>query len=166
MRSEELAGRYLFGLLVASLGLASAFFLVAIPVYVQAQAGSGSIVRCSGTDCTLQDLLYVPVVIYNYMLGAAAAVFIVVVIWAGVRMMIYHASESPESELVNAKFTLFRGITGFVIIAGAYTIVNVLVIGILGLNPGTMFCNLLACFFDFAVNAGCSCSLPTILTGS
>ena len=145
--------------MLASLSLASVFLLMIVPVYAYAQAGSSRIVQCSDLDCDLEDLLYVPVTIYNYLLGTAAAVFIVVVIWAGIRMMIYHASESPESELINAKFTLFRGITGFVIVAGAYTIVNVLIIGILGLNSGTMFCNVLACFFNFAVNAGCSCSL-------
>ncbi len=160
-KNEDLMGDYLFRLLVASLGLASVFFIVAVPVYVYAQAGSNRIVQCSGLNCNLEDLLRVPVMIYNFMLGAAAAVFMVIIVWAGIRMMVYHVSESPESELVNAKFTLFRGIVGFVIIASAYTIVNVLIIAILRLNTGTDFCNLLACFFNFALSAGCTCPLSS-----
>jgi len=158
-------GDYLKRLLVASLSLSSVFLFLFL-----AWPACAQIVPCGGLPgqprCTFADLLSVPVTIYNYMLGTAAAVFMAVIIWSGIRMMLHHVSESPESELVNAKFTLFRGITGFVIIAAAYTIVNLLIIGILGLGAGTMLCNLLACFFDFAVNNGCTCSLPTILTGS
>jgi len=83
-------------------------------------------------NCTLDNLLEVPVRIFNFLLGMAAAVLLVVIVWAGLRMILYHTSEMPEAELTNAKMTLQRGIFGFIIIAFSYLLVN-LVLSLLGL---------------------------------
>jgi len=61
-------------------------------------------------------------------LGAAAVVLFGVIIWAGIRMVVYYMSEMPEAELMAAKMTLSRGIMGIFIIAFAYTAVNLLLL--------------------------------------
>ncbi|MFH1354050.1 MAG: hypothetical protein ABIH36_02070 [bacterium] len=97
-------------------------------------------VYCSGNDplkCTLDDLLAVPVNIFNFLLGLAAVVLLAVIIWAGMRMILYHASEMPEQELASAKMTLTRGIMGFLIIAFSYVLVNLLVYTLLGLDTNS-----------------------------
>jgi hypothetical protein len=73
--------------------------------------GQDPFVDCAGLSCDLEDLLNVPVRIYNFMMGIAATVFLVVIIWAGIRMTTHHMSESTEAELTSAKTTLTRGIT-------------------------------------------------------
>ena len=97
----------------------------------------GQIVGCTGLSCTLSDLLAIPVNIYNFMLGMAAVVFLGVIVWAGVRMVAYNLSEMPEAELQAAKTTLSRGIVGIMIIALAYTIVNLLLLTVLGVDSCT-----------------------------
>lgn len=90
----------------------------------------------SGDDpalgCTLEDLLAVPVRIYNFLTGAAALVLLAVIVWSGLRMMIFYLAEAPDSELAAAKLTLSRGIWGFLIVAGSYLLVNI-VLNVLGL---------------------------------
>ncbi len=93
-------------------------------------------VTCSGLNCKLDNLLEVPVRIFNFLLGMAAAVLLVVIVWAGLRMILYHTAEMPEAELTNAKMTLQRGIFGFIIIAFSYLLVN-LVLNLLGLYSGS-----------------------------
>lgn len=61
-------------------------------------------------------------------------------------MILYHVSEMPEQELVAAKMTLTRGITGFLIIAFSYVMVNLLLYNILGLDAGTEVGKLLKIF--------------------
>ena len=82
-------------------------------------------------NCTFNDLLEVPVRIFNSALGLAAFVLLGIIVFAGSRMMWYYLAESPKQELENAKHTLTRGIVGFAIIAGAILIVNTL-LAILG----------------------------------
>lgn len=87
--------------------------------------------------CTLEDLLAVPIRIYNYLLGIAAFVVLAVILISGLRMFWYWGAESPETELKNAKDMLTRGLLGFAIVAAAYLTVNV-VLAILGLNRGSL----------------------------
>jgi hypothetical protein len=108
-----------------------ALLLFPLPAYQQEP-----FVPCTGLACTLEDLIEVPVRIFNYLLGLAALVFIGVIVFSGLRMMWYYAAESPEAELQNAKYTLTRGIVGFVIIVGAILIVNIL-LSLLGLYPSS-----------------------------
>jgi len=110
-------------------------------------------VVCSGVTgsvdpalgCTLEDLLAVPVRIYNFLTGAAALVLLAVIAWAGLRMMLFYLAEAPESELAAAKLTLTRGIFGILIVAGSYLIVN-LVLSVLGLYYNSAVANILCNF--------------------
>jgi hypothetical protein len=88
-------------------------------------------------QCTFADLLAVPVKVYNWLMWAAGFVFFSVVVWGGARMMMFYASEAPETELNNAKLTIRRGIVGLFIIAFSWLIVNILVYRFFGLIPGS-----------------------------
>lgn len=103
-------------------------------------------VPCEGLSCTLSDLLEVPVNIFNFLLGMAAVVLLAVIIWAGMRMILYHASEMPEQELTAAKMTLTRGIMGFLIIAFSYVLVNLLLYTLLGLDEDSAVADILKSF--------------------
>lgn len=107
----------------------------------------GALVGCTALGCTLKDLLAVPVRIYNMMMGMAGVVFLAVIIWAGIRMVVYYMSESPEAELMAAKMTLSRGIMGILIIALAYTAVNLfLLVTVLDVARNTILGKLLISF--------------------
>lgn len=95
--------------------------LMPLPAYQQQP-----FVNCYGLGCNLGHLLDVPVRIYNFLLGIAALVLLLVIVWAGLRMILFHVSEMPEAEVTNAKLTLTRGIFGFLIIAMSYIIVGLL----------------------------------------
>ena len=108
-------------------------FVFSLPSAVFAQGG---IVPCSGTDCTVQHLLDLFVGIYNWLLGLAAVVAVLMIVFAGVRMLLYYWSESPEQELTDAKHTLRRAIFGLIVIVTAYLVVATLVFTVLGLDAG------------------------------
>lgn len=125
-------------------------FLLLAPLPVSGSEDEGQIpfVTCTDdpiNDCTLDQLLEVPARVFNFLLGMAAAVLLVVIIWAGLRMILYHASEMPEAELTNAKMTLQRGIFGFIIIAFSYLLVN-LVLDLLGLYSNSAVAKILKDF--------------------
>lgn len=123
--------------------------LLLLSLIPPAAKGQVPFVTCTDdpiNDCTLDQLLEVPVRVFNFLLGMAAAVLLVVIVWAGLRMILYHTSEMPEAELTNAKMTLQRGIFGFIIIAFSYLLVS-LVLSLLGFYSNTALGNLLSCFF-------------------
>lgn len=101
------------------------------------QIAHQAIVECEGLACTLGDLLAIPVNIFNFLLESAALVLLAMIIWAGIRMSMYWFGEQPEQELTAAKVTLTRAIFGFVIVAMAILIINILAVTILGLYPGS-----------------------------
>jgi len=103
-------------------------------------------VFCDQTGCTLTNLLSVPVRIFNWLLGLAGFVLLAMIVWAGVRMILYYVSDQPEMELMSAKLTLRRGIFGFLIIAFAFLIVNTLVYTIFGISGSTAFATWLTLF--------------------
>ncbi len=94
-------------------------------------------------SCDLEDLLSVPVRIFNFLLGMAGIVLLAVIVWAGMRFILYHFSEMPEAELNNAKMTLTRGIFGFLVIAFSYVMVNLLLYTLLGLSDDSQVGKLL-----------------------
>lgn len=110
----------------------SIFVMSAIP-----QIAHQAIVECEGLSCTLADLLAIPVNIFNFLLEGAALVLLAMIIWAGIRMSMYWFGEQPEQELTAAKVTLTRAIVGFVIVATAILIINILAVTILGLYHGS-----------------------------
>jgi len=77
--------------------------------------------------CQLRDLLQLLVAVYNFLLGLAALVTMLMIIYGGIRMFIFHYFEDAPGELKNAKFTVTRGITGLIIVLAAYLIVNTLI---------------------------------------
>jgi hypothetical protein len=131
------------------LNLLLAGLLLPLPAYQQApfvvcgDPTSGSDAPALG--CRLTDLLEVPARIFNYLLGLAAFVLLGVIIFAGLRMMWFHLSESPQTELENAKNTLTRGIVGFVIVLGTILIVNIL-LQVLGVSSSSGLAGLLIGF--------------------
>jgi len=84
--------------------------------------------------CELDDLLDLPVKIFDVLIGLAGIVLLLVIVWSGFRMLLYYASDMPEGELQAAKNTLRNGVTGFVIVVGAYLIVHVLLFQVLDLD--------------------------------
>lgn len=113
MRARDLAGYWLV--------LAGALLTPASLVHAQ-----NPLVPCSGLKCRLSDLFQLLVNIYNFLLGMAAIVAVLMIIVAGVRMLVYYWSEQPKPELEAAKNTLRRAIFGLVIIVTAYLVVNTL----------------------------------------
>ncbi len=133
-------------LIVRKLGLIYfliSIFLFSVPVYA-------AIIPCGPrpgplapgeniSGCTLKDFFQLLVNIYNFLLGMAAIVAILILVWGGIQMFIYHYQESPEEKLSSAKLTITRAIFGLVIIAAAYLIVNTLLL-LLGVqNPQNYF---------------------------
>lgn len=110
-------------------------FAVGLLVYASPVLAQG-IVPCGGADCTVNDFFALLVNIYNWLLGFAAIVAVLMIIFSGVRMLIYYWAEQPEQELTSAKNTLRRAIFGLVVIITAYLVVATLVFTILGLNAG------------------------------
>lgn len=106
--------------------------LFALPAHAKA------IVPCSGLNCTFSDFFQLFVNIYNFLLGLAAVVAVLLIIFSGVRMLLYYWSEQPEPELEAAKNTLRRAIFGLVIIVTAYLVVNTL-LAVLGAGDITTF---------------------------
>lgn len=86
-----------------------------------------AIVPCTGLGsdpCTVNDLFELLIGIYNFLLGLAALVAMLFIVWGGVRMLYFSYLEDSASELESAKLTVRRAVGGFVIIALAYLVVN------------------------------------------
>lgn len=86
--------------------------------------------------CGVDTLLQLVVNIYNWLLGLAALVAMLFIIFGGVRMLYYSYLEDSSSELESAKFTVRRAIGGFVIIALSYLLVGT-TLAMLGVSPDT-----------------------------
>lgn len=125
----------------------SIFVMSAMP-----QIAHQAIVECEGLACKLEDLLEIPVNIFNFLLEGAAIVLLAMIIWAGIRMSMYWFSEQPEQELTAAKVTLTRAIVGFVIVATAILIINILAVTILGLSSSSLLFPILSGLIYFAPN--------------
>jgi hypothetical protein len=102
----------------------------------------------AGKDfCGVEDLFQLLINIYNFLLGIAGLLLLLMLIWGGVRMLIFYISETPDKDLEAAKYTVRRAITGFVIIAMAYLIVNTVLV-LLGFNDGSEVGKLLHTYFQ------------------
>jgi hypothetical protein len=100
----------------------------------------GNIIPCKGLDCTFGCFVQLLVNIFNFLLGMAALVLILILIFGGVQYLTYSLLEVSASELAatpleNAKFTIRRAIFGFIVVASAWLIVNTL-LGLFGVNGG------------------------------
>ena len=87
-----------------------------------------ALVPCKGLDCEFEDFLRLFVRIFNLLMGLAAIVAALVIVWAGARLASWSLLEQPESELAQAKDTFRRALFGFAVVALAYLLVNTLVV--------------------------------------
>lgn len=83
--------------------------------------------------CGIKHIFQTLVNIYNFLLGMAAIVAMLFLIWGGIKMLIYQFDEQPEQFLNDAKLTVSRAVTGLVIVIIAYLIVFTL-LSLLGLQ--------------------------------
>lgn len=90
----------------------------------------------NANSCGVGHIIQLLVNIYNFLLGLAAFVAILAIIGAGVGMLVYHWFENAEQILEGSKLTLTRAVTGFIIIAAAYLIVNTLILLLTGSATG------------------------------
>ena len=81
--------------------------------------------------CGFIHLFALLVNIYNLLLGLAAFVVMIFIIFGGIRMFYWGMVENSTAELESAKFTVRRALFGFGLIIAAYLIVNT-VIALLG----------------------------------
>jgi lipid-A-disaccharide synthase-like uncharacterized protein len=109
------------------------FLVFLLPLIARAQS---PFVRCTGLNCKLSDLLDIPVRIYEWATGFAASVCIALVMFGGIRLLVYYFSDAPEGERRDAWNTIKWAVTGFLIVMLSYLIVKTLVVGILGANTG------------------------------
>ena len=110
----------------------------AFQVYAQSD-----FVPCDGLGCTFNDLCIMVTNIYNWLLGMAGLVAILLIIYGGVRMIWFsYFAEFPnqEEELAAGKLTVTRAIFGLLIVATAYLLVNTLLVDILLANSTTIQC--------------------------
>lgn len=89
--------------------------------------------------CGIADMFQLLVNIYNFLLGMAAIVLMLMLVWSGIQMLIAQYNEQPTSAMENAKLSLRRAVFGFVIIAVAYILVYTL-LTVLGVaDPSSFF---------------------------
>lgn len=87
-----------------------------------------------GVACTFGHLGELLVGIFNWLLGLAALVAFLFIIWGGLQMLLGWFYEQPEGAWKDGVMTIRRAIFGFVLVAGAFFIVNTLLTGILGVG--------------------------------
>lgn len=119
-----------------------AFLLMPIAV-VYAQPAFSLLPACDplpgqANSCGFQHLMQLAINIYNYLLYFASFIALLMLIWAGVRMLWFSYFEHSEQELGEAKLTFTRAIAGLVIIIAAFLIVNTLVFFLTGKDLNTV----------------------------
>lgn len=126
------------------LALSFAWFL-AVGFLVLPLSTHAQIIPCSGLDCKVDDLFEILVNIYNFLLGLAALVAMLFIVWGGTRMIYFSYMEDSASELSAAKLTVRRAVAGFVVIAMAYLLVST-ALAVLGIDKTTPVGELLTRF--------------------
>lgn len=111
------------------------FFLMVVVLMWPVTAAQAALVPCSGLNCNVSHFFQLLVNIYDFLLGLAALVAILLIIWSGIKMLTYQFSENPESDLTEAKHTLTRALTGLALIVGAFLVVRTLLL-VLGVTSG------------------------------
>lgn len=95
-----------------------------------------ALVPCDGLNCDFNHLFVLLVNIYNFLIGMAAIVALLLIVFSGVKIVIFQFSESPESELTEAKHGLTRALVGLALVLMAFIIVHtlLLVLGFSGVS--------------------------------
>lgn len=142
-----------------------AIVLVPVSVLAQQEVGGGSgfeLVPCGGRGedpCTFDDLIYLIVRVINFLFAASGIVALYHVLLAGWGMM---SSMGNPEKISNSKEALSRAVIGFALVLLSFAMVNLLVLGIFGLdNPETTEVNECAWWKNPRLlwNSG-SCILP------
>lgn len=111
--------------------LSNTLFLLLLPLAARAQP----FVQCRNFGiasvpvsqwCSVADLLNIPARIYNWATGFAASVLVMLIAFAGVRMLLFYFSDAPEGELKAAKDTLRHAIFGFLLVTLSWLIITAL----------------------------------------
>ena len=114
------------------------YWLLVIGIFFVPITAHAQLVPCSGINCTVTDLLKLPVNVYNFLLGFAALIALLFIIWGGLRMLFFSYLEDSASELAAAKLTVRRALAGFALIALSYLIVNT-ALSMLGVKTGPVY---------------------------
>lgn len=103
---------------------------VLIPLHVEAALlpSCASVPTQAGEPCSFKHLIQLVVNIYNWSLGFAGLIAMIMIVFGGVQMLIYHYMEQPDPFLQGAKHTVSRAITGLIIVIAAFLIVNTLLL--------------------------------------
>lgn len=86
------------------------------------------LVECDEAGCTLLNLFELLVRIYDLLMGMAALVAMLFLVYGGAQMLYWSFMENSATELENAKYTVRRALGGFGIIILAYLIVNTVIV--------------------------------------
>src|SRR5581483_4137693 len=95
-------------------------------------------------SCTINDLLSIPVRIYNLLLGLAAVVAMLMLIIGGVQYVLAFTGGDKAAEAAKARIT--HALIGLAIVLVAFLAVNTLLYTILGLNPNGAVATILHSF--------------------
>ncbi len=84
--------------------------------------------KCDLQPCGTSDLFELLVNIYNLLLGLSALIAFALIVWNGLRLIIWWWFVGSDSEISAAKEGLKNAIAGFAIVLAAYLLVNTLII--------------------------------------
>lgn len=94
------------------------------------------LIPCSGLDCKPEHIIELLVNVYNFLLGMAAIIAMLFLVYIAIQFLTHQFDDNPESVLTAAKSHLRHLIWGFLLIACAYLIVNTL-LAIVGIDKTT-----------------------------
>lgn len=102
-------------------------------------ARSFGLIGCNplvGKECTIQHLAGLFVGIFEFLLALAVVLALAVIVWGGFQMVKGWFEEEPEGAYKEGKQTIRRGIWGFVLVLGAFLIVETLLFIFAGPDRG------------------------------
>lgn len=110
------------------------FILTTLPTLVSAQTAPGNFVSCEGVGCSACDLVVMANYAIQWLMGIIAVLFAVLAAMAGWGL-VTSAGNSGAKE--DAKKKLINAIIGFVIVLGAWLLVDSILLGLTGTGADT-----------------------------
>lgn len=126
MKSNSILARVIVGAIIASVAII--VFSQATDVLAQSDGDAGGFVECGNTadkPCQIGDLFKTFIVIINYLISMAGFVAVLAIVYAGF-MMIY---SQGQEQLKAAKGRFAGAVTGLVLVAAAFILINALFSG-------------------------------------
>lgn len=126
MKSNSILARVIVGSIVASVAII--IFSQATDVLAQSGGDAGGFVECGNTadkPCQVGDLFKTFIVIINYLISMAGFVAVLAIVYAGF-MMVY---SQGQEQLKAAKGRFAGAVTGLVLVAAAFILINALFSG-------------------------------------